>query len=125
MHDSTLVGSHQAWRQRDFCNNSNTTGGNLVNNVQKLMRLSSLVTQSIKLVSTNLAVLLFYFLSSSFLSLFFLFSSHTHSHSLSLSLAHLNFCIVIVRIIESATCTLRSSNKRKNFRASSLTKRAN
>ena len=39
---SISVGSNPAWGQKDFSNNSNTTGGALVNNVQKLMRLSSL-----------------------------------------------------------------------------------
>ena len=42
LHDSTLVGSNPARRQKDFGSNSNTTGGPLINNVQKLMRLSSL-----------------------------------------------------------------------------------
>ena len=40
LHDSTLVGSNPAQRQKDFGSNSNTTGGPLINNVQKLMRLS-------------------------------------------------------------------------------------
>ena len=44
-YNSTLsisVGSNPAWRQKDFRINSNTTGGALVNKVQKLTRLSSL-----------------------------------------------------------------------------------
>ena len=36
LHDSTLVGSNPARRQKDIRSNSNTTGGALVNNVQKL-----------------------------------------------------------------------------------------
>ena len=36
LHDSTLVGSHPAWRQKEFRSNSNTTGGTLVNKVTKL-----------------------------------------------------------------------------------------
>ena len=42
LQDSTSVGSNLAWHQKDFRSNSNTTGGALVNNVQKLMRLSLL-----------------------------------------------------------------------------------
>ena len=42
LHDSTSVGSNPARPQNDFRSNSNTTGGALINNVQKLMRLSSL-----------------------------------------------------------------------------------
>ena len=42
LHDSTLLGSNPARRQKDFRSNSNTTGGALNNNVQKLTRLSSL-----------------------------------------------------------------------------------
>ena len=42
LHDSTLVGSHPAWRQKEFRSNSNTTGGTHVNKVTKLMRLSLL-----------------------------------------------------------------------------------
>ena len=39
---SKSVGSNPARRQKDFCSNSNTTGGALINNVQKLTRLSLL-----------------------------------------------------------------------------------
>ena len=39
---SISVGSNPAQRQKDFRSNSNTTGGALINNVQKLTRLSSL-----------------------------------------------------------------------------------
>ena len=39
---SLSLGSNPSWRQKDFRSNSNTTGGALVNNVQKLMRLSLL-----------------------------------------------------------------------------------
>ena len=42
LHDSTSVGLNPAWRQKDSRGNSNTMVGALVNNVQKLMRLSSL-----------------------------------------------------------------------------------
>ena len=44
LHDSTLVGSNPAWAEKDFRSNLNTMGGAraLINNVQKLMRLSSL-----------------------------------------------------------------------------------
>ena len=40
LHGSTSVGSNPARRQNDFSNNSNITGGALVNNVKKLMRSS-------------------------------------------------------------------------------------
>ena len=40
LHDSTSVSSNPARRQKDFRSNSNTTGGALVKNVQKLIRLS-------------------------------------------------------------------------------------
>ena len=35
LHDSILVGSNSAQRQKDFQSNSNTMGGTLINNVQK------------------------------------------------------------------------------------------
>ena len=36
LHDSTLVGSNLARHQKDFLSNSYTTGGALINNVQKI-----------------------------------------------------------------------------------------
>ena len=42
LHDSISVGSNPAQRQKDFHINSDTTGGTLVSNVQKLTRLSLL-----------------------------------------------------------------------------------
>ena len=42
LHDSTSVVSNLARRQKDFPCNTNTTGVALVNNAQKLMRLSLL-----------------------------------------------------------------------------------
>ena len=35
LHDSTLVDSNPALGQKDFCSNSKTMGGALINNVQK------------------------------------------------------------------------------------------
>ena len=42
LHDSSSVGSNPAQRQNNFRINSNTMRGALVNNVQKLRRLSLL-----------------------------------------------------------------------------------